>query len=119
MIMNEDGEMVEGDSYETVIEEIEIDDNGNGTNENWFNNIGKVSYWQEFNKHQNELIAQGIIETNNRIKARMKGLVGNDVDNTKDENGYIIGSNNMFSGGKGYLNYKDGSGGRKWIIDNR
>ena len=81
--------------------------------------IGKVSYWQEFNKHQNELIAQGIIETNNRIKARMKGLVGNDVDNTKDENGYIIGSNNMFSGGKGYLNYKDGSGGRKWIIDNR
>ena len=59
--------------------------------------IGKVSYWQEFNKHQNELIAQGIIETNNRIKARMKGLVGNDVDNTKDENGYIIGSNNMFT----------------------
>ena len=47
MIMNEDGEMVEGDSYETVIEEIEIDDNGNGTNENWFNNIGKVSYWQD------------------------------------------------------------------------
>lgn len=119
MIMNEDGEMVEGDSYETVIEEIEIDDNGNnGTNENWFNNIGKVSYWQEFNKHQNELIAQGIIETNNRIKARMKGLVGNDVNNTKDENGYVIGSNNMFNGGKGYIDYKDGNGGRKWIIDN-
>ena len=118
MIMNEDGEMVEGDSYETVIEEIEIDDNGNGTNENWFNNIGKVSYWQEFNKHQNELIAQGIIETNNRIKARMKGLVGNDVNNTKDENGYIIGSNNMFNGGKGYIDYKDGSGGRKCGIDN-
>ena len=118
MIMNEDGEMVEGDSYETVIEEIEIDDNGNGTNENWFNNIGKVSYWQEFNKHQNELIAQGIIETNNRIKARMKGLVGKDVNNTKDENGYVISSNNMFNGGKGYIEYKDGSDGRKWIIDN-
>ena len=36
MIMNEDGETVEGDSYETIIEEIEIDDHGNnGTNENW------------------------------------------------------------------------------------
>ena len=36
MIMNEDGEMVEGDSYETVTEKIEIDDHGNnGTNENW------------------------------------------------------------------------------------
>ena len=33
MIMNEDDGMV---SYENVIEEIEIDDNGNyGTNENW------------------------------------------------------------------------------------
>ena len=58
MIMNENGEMVEGDSYETIEEEIdEENDNENNNNSNWLNNIGKVSVWNEFNKHQNELIA--------------------------------------------------------------
>ena len=122
MIMNEDGEMVEGDSYETVIEEIELDDNSNNTNENWFNNIGKVSYWYEFNKHQNDLIAQGIIETNNRIKARMKGvnelISKNDVVKEENKiNGDMV-SNNTFNGGKVYIERRDGSVGKKWIIDN-
>ena len=122
MIMNDDGEMVEGDSFETVIEEIEVDDNGYSTNENWFNNIGKVSYWYEFNKHQNDLIAQGIIETNNRLKARMKGNVDEQVNKNqsgKEENKTQVDMINAPNGSKVYVERKEGSVGRKWIMNNQ